>query len=121
VVLFSDGDIGVQNDEGYSLLAGFRSKQDGFTEPRKQIRALAEKFKGKVLLIDTRLLTDTHAVPADKQVGKLGDAAIGWRANIGHLSLGADWTAIRVTPASGMLFSVSVRGADAAPAQAPAP
>ena len=54
IVLFSDGDVGVLDEDDNSLLPSFSSKQDGFAGPRKQIRTLAKKFSGKVLLVDTQ-------------------------------------------------------------------
>ena len=101
IVLFSDGELGAHVEEGFSLLGGFTEKQDGFTQVRKQVRALAEKFKGKVLLIDNQ--GDGKAAPA-----------ITWRGNLGHLGLGVEWEAVRVQPGSAALFTL-VDGGDAAP------
>jgi hypothetical protein len=101
IVLFSDGDLGAHVEEGFSLLGGFSEKQDGFTQVRKQVRALAEKFKGKVLLIDNQ--GDGKTAPA-----------MTWHGNLGHLGLGAEWEAVRVQPGSAALFTL-VEGADAAP------
>jgi hypothetical protein len=100
VVLFSDGDPGVTAEEGFSLLPSFRTKQDGFAEVRKQIRTLAEKYKGKVLLIDA-------------QGGAAGEAAIQWRGNVGHLNMAADWAEVRVTPGAAALFSIKGGSAEA--------
>ncbi|MRW89417.1 hypothetical protein GJ699_05425 [Duganella sp. FT80W] len=100
LVLFSDGDAGVTAEEGFSLLPSFQSKQDGFAEVRKQVRAMAEKYKGKVLLID-----------AQKSAG--GEPAIQWRGNVGHLNLGADWAEIQITPGAAALFSVKAGNAEA--------
>ena len=101
IVLFSDGELGAHVEEGFSLLGGFTEKQDGFTQVRKQVRALAEKFKGKVLLIDNQ--GDGKTAPA-----------ITWRGNLGHLGLGVEWEAVRVQPGSAALFTL-VDGGDAAP------
>jgi len=101
IVLFSDGDLGAHVEEGFSLLGGFSEKQDGFTQVRKQVRGLAEKFKGKVLLIDNQ--GDTKTAPA-----------ITWRGNLGHLGLGLEWEAVRVQPGGAALFTL-VDSADAAP------
>ena len=102
LVLFSDGDIGLPPDDSWSsLLPSFQStKQDGFAEPRRQIKAMAEKFEGKVLLIDT-------------QGNANGEAAINWRANLGHLSLGAEPLQLRYAAGA---FSIS-RPAAEPPAQ----
>jgi hypothetical protein len=91
LVLFSDGDVGVQAEEGFSLLPSFQSKQDGFAEPRRQIRTMAEKFKGKVLLIDTTARTET---------------GIQWRGNVGHMSLASEWAEVKVAPGTTTLFSI---------------
>jgi hypothetical protein len=101
IVLFSDGDLGAHAEQGFSLLSGFSEKQDGFTQVRKQVRTLAEKFKGKVLLIDNQ--GDGKTAPA-----------ITWRGNLGHLGLGVEWEAVRVQPGSPALFTLA-EGGDAAP------
>jgi hypothetical protein len=105
LVLFSDGDVGLQADEGFSLLPSFQSRQDGFAEPRRQIKAMAEKFKGKVLLIDAQ----NSAAAATTG----SEPAIQWRDNVGHLSLGAEWAEVRVAPGAATLFSIKGGGADA--------
>jgi hypothetical protein len=96
LVLFSDGDAGVTAEEGFSLLASFQTKQDGFAEVRKQIRGMAEKYKGKVLLID--------AQPG--QQGAQGEPAIQWRENVGHVTMTSDWAEVHVTPGAAALFSI---------------
>lgn len=108
LVLFSDGDPGVTAEEGFSLLTSFRTRQDGFAETRKQIRALAEKYKGKVLLID--------AQPAAQGAqGTSGEPAIQWRDNVGHLHMAADWAEVRVAPGAATLFTIKGVGAEAQP------
>ncbi|MBJ7308619.1 hypothetical protein H7U20_00200 [Rugamonas sp. CCM 8940] len=136
VVLFSDGDPGLQADEGFSLLAGFQSKadkQDGFAEPRRQLKALAGKFDGKVLLIDAQggasgaAGNATAAAAGNASSSAAGSAngvangvatnaepAIVWRGNLGQLSLTAEWAELRVSPGTAALFSVKGGGADAA-------
>jgi len=104
LVLFSDGDVGLQADEGFSLLPSFQSKQDGFAEPRRQIQAMAEKFKGKVLLVDAQ---------KSAAAGAGAEPAIHWRGNVGHLSLGAEWAEVRVAPDAATLFTIKGGGADA--------
>ncbi|WP_187358716.1 hypothetical protein [Pseudoduganella aquatica] len=99
IVLFSDGDPGAHVEESFSLLGGFSEKQDGYTQVRKQLRALAEKFKGKVLLVDNQ--GDAKTPPA-----------MTWRGNLGHLGLGVEWETVRVQPGSANLFSL---GEEAAP------
>jgi hypothetical protein len=99
LVLFSDGDAGVTAEEGFSLLPSFQTKQDGFAEVRKQIRTIAEKYKGTVLLIDAQPVQTTaaraHAEPA-----------IQWRGNVGHVTMTSDWAEVHVTPGAAALFSI---------------
>jgi hypothetical protein len=102
LVLFSDGDLGAHGEEGFSLLTGFAEKQDGFTQVRKQVRTLTEKFKGKVLLIDSQ--GDAKSAPA-----------ISWHGNLGHLGMGADWEAVRVQPGGAALFTLKEGGTEATP------
>ncbi|UGQ45114.1 hypothetical protein [Massilia endophytica] len=98
IVLFSDGDLGAHREEGFSLLSGFTRKQDGFAETRRLVRALAEKYPGKVLLVDT---TKERAPDDTAKPGTLV-----WRGNLGHVSLTGEWAEIEVTPGSGDLFSL---------------
>jgi len=101
LVLFSDGDVGLPPDDSWSsLLPSFQSsKQDGFAEPRRQIKAMAEKFDGKVLLIDTQ--------------GSAGaEAAINWRGNLGHLGLGTEPVQLRYSAGS---FSIRSGAAETPP------
>ncbi|PHV08590.1 hypothetical protein CSQ96_03335 [Janthinobacterium sp. BJB412] len=133
VVLFCDGDPGLQADEGFSLLAGFQSKpnkQDGFAEPRRQLKALAEKFDGKVLLVDAQGGAQAaNGNPAGtggaagngngngnaaSAAATGGEPAIVWRGNLGQLSLAAEWAELRVSPGAAALFTVKGGGADAA-------
>ncbi|MDC8759186.1 hypothetical protein [Janthinobacterium fluminis] len=95
IVLFSDGDVGVQMEEDSSLLPSFNTKQDGFAGPRRQIKMLAKKFSGKVLLVDTR------------RVKRAADAAIAWRDNLGHLSVNGGWVQIGVDRSRPALFEAS--------------
>ena len=108
LVLFSDGAIGLQEEEGFSLLPRFESKQDGFAEPRRQINTLAKKFKGKVLLVDTQI---------QPQIGAAGrtEPAIDWRGNVGHLSVAAESAEVRVNPDAAALFTVKGGGAETTP------
>jgi hypothetical protein len=87
LVLFSDGNPGVLAEQ--KKLSAINTKQDGFAETRRQIRALAKKFSGQVLLIDT----ETDARP--------GNTGITWQDNIGHLSVTSNWVDIRVHVAAG--------------------
>lgn len=103
VVLFSDGDVGVHEEEGFSLLGGFMAKRDGFAQIRKQVRALAGKYPGQVLLVDAQG-GKPHA-DADSKLPP-ADTAIVWHGNLGHLSVGAEWEEIRVSPGSAALFGL---------------
>jgi hypothetical protein len=87
LVLFSDGNAGVLTSR--KPLSAINAKQDGFAETRRQIRALAKKFPGQLLLIDT----ETEAVP--------GASGITWQGNIGHLSVTSNWANVKVDPAPG--------------------
>jgi hypothetical protein len=90
LVLMSEGDVkALSQPTGLRALLGSRANgpRDGYDEPRRQIAALAAKFSGKVLLIDT-------AAP------DAGAPAIVWRGNLGHLSLGSKAVEVRVTPAA---------------------
>lgn len=108
LVLFSDGAVGLQEEQGFSLLPRFESKQDGFAEPRRQIKTLAGKFKGKVLLVDTQLQTASGAS------GRT-EPAIDWRGNVGHLSVAAETAEVRVHPDTAALFTIKGGGAETAP------
>ncbi|MGV7209157.1 hypothetical protein ACLB1G_15020 [Oxalobacteraceae bacterium A2-2] len=92
LVLFSDGDAGVLQEEGFSLLKSFNTKQDGYAEPRRQIRAMAEKFQGKVLLVDAQ--------------GGNAEPVIQWRGNVGHLGVGSAWVEVKVRPGDAALFTL---------------
>ncbi|MES2130259.1 MAG: hypothetical protein V4463_23565 [Pseudomonadota bacterium] len=82
IVLFSDGDV---NSVG--------GKRDGFAEPRKQIATIAQKFSGKVLLVDS--------------AASAGEPAITWQGKLGHLSVGTNAVEVRVTPGAAGAFQVT--------------
>jgi len=103
IVLFSDGDIKAHVEQGFSLLAGFSSKQDGFGDTRKLVRTLAEKYTGKVLLVDTA--RRPAAVEGEAPPGTLT-----WRGNLAHVTLTGEWNAVRVEPGNAMLFSLQAEG-----------
>jgi hypothetical protein len=95
VVLFSEGDVKAQDQPTglKALLARASERQDGFAEPRRQIAALAQKFKGSVLLVDA--------------AGAAGaEPAISWRDRLGHLGVGASAVEIKVTPGAEPMFSI---------------
>jgi hypothetical protein len=105
IVLFSDGDLKAHVEQGFSLLAGFSSKQDGFGETRKLVRTLAEKYTGKVLLVDT-----------PRPPAPVEDAApagtLTWRGNLGHVTLTGEWNAVRVEPDAAAPFTLLSEGKD---------
>jgi hypothetical protein len=96
VVLFSEGNVKALT-EPPGLLArlgrGSPSTQDGYAAMRTQIVALAGKFQGKVLLIDSA--EAVGAVPA-----------IEWRGNLGHVSVGSGTYHIKVAPDSATMFTL---------------
>lgn len=98
IVLFSEGDIGVPSDNGKGARSSkaplFNSRQDGFADVRRQVTAIALKFPGKVLLVDSAPLAEGSA------------PAIAWHGNLGHLSLGSHAIEVRVTPKSSTLFAL---------------
>lgn len=111
VVLFSEGDVKAltQPTGLQALLRRAVSENDGFAEPRRQILTLAQKFPGKVLLVDgTRLARGVQP-------------AIEWRGNVGHLSAGAEALEVVVDPAAKTLFKVDPRKVEAARAPAKGP
>jgi hypothetical protein len=101
LVLFSEGDV-----KAFSQPTGLRAllrsaipENDGFAETRRQVLALAQKFRGKVLLVDSGRLA------------KGAKPAIEWQGNVGHLSVGTQAVEVAVDPAAKTLFKVD-RGAD---------
>jgi hypothetical protein len=96
VVLFSEGDVkALTQPTGLRALLGRATgRQDGFDEPRRQIATLAQKFAGKVLLVDT------------DAARKGSEPAIEWRGNLGHLSLGSEAVEVKVTPGASPPFTL---------------
>ena len=110
IVLFSDGDVGVLDEDDSSLLPSFSAKQDGFAGPRKQIRTLAKKFSGKVLLVDTGgSETEGKDGKGKKAAARSEGPKIRWKGNLGHVSIDSDWSAIAVRPGKTPLFEVRQR------------
>jgi hypothetical protein len=94
LVLFSEGDVNILADEP-GLLARFgrsTGAMDGYAAVRRQIAALAKKFNGKVLLIDTA------PVPNGTE------PAILWKDNIGHVSIGSRVLKVQVAPGTDQMF-----------------
>ena len=100
IVLFTEGDVKpLAEPTGLrSLLRRAPSTQDGFAATRKQLQALAQKFDGKVLLVDSAALP------------KKAKPRIEWRDNIGHVSVGGEAVEIKVTPGEKALFSLKDAG-----------
>lgn len=96
IVLFSEGDVkALTQQTGLRALLGRSSgKLDGFDEPRRQIATLAQKFPGKVLLIDSDAARKTPM------------PSIEWRGNLGHLSLGSGAVEVKVTPGASTPFTL---------------
>jgi hypothetical protein len=96
IVLFSEGDVkALTQPTGLRALLGRATgSRDGFDEPRRQIATLAQKFPGKVLLVDTDAARK-GTVPS-----------IEWRGNLGHLSLGSGAVEVKVTPGAASPFSL---------------
>jgi hypothetical protein len=102
VVLFSEGDVKILSQQPGVLSTLLRRAvpgHDGFAETRRLILGLAQKFPGKVLLVDTSGLA------------KGAKPAIEWRGNLGHLSTGAGALEVAVDPASKQLFKLEEPGA----------
>lgn len=100
IVLFTEGDVKpLAEPTGLrSLLRRTPSTQDGFAATRKQLQALAQKFEGKVLLVDSAALP------------KKAKPAIEWRGNVGHVSVGGEAVEISVTPGEKALFTLKDAG-----------
>ena len=96
IVLFAEGDLkALSQPTGLrALLRRAVPDNDGFAETRRQVLALAQKFPGKVLLVDS--------APLAKGV----KPAIEWRGNLGHLSVGQKEIEVAVDPAAKALFKV---------------
>jgi hypothetical protein len=88
IVLFSDGDI---------LAHAPAHKRDGYAETRRLVEAIAQKFPGKLLLVDSA----SAAAPAIK-----------WHGNLGHLSVGANIVEVKVAAGAGVLFSLQEASPD---------
>ena len=98
LVLFSEGDVKLPAEPASLLQRLSRGNssgpRDGYAQTRQQIQALAEKFEGKVLLVDT-------AAPKD------AEPAITWRDRLGHVSVGSTTVHVQVTPGAEPMFTLS--------------
>ncbi len=95
VVLFSEGDAKASLEPTglRALLRRDPQGRDGFAETRKQILALAQKFKGKVLLVDSA--AHGKATPA-----------IDWHGNLGHISIDGASIEVAVRPGTRQIFTL---------------
>lgn len=95
IVLFSEGDTKALSEPTglRALLRRDVAGRDGFTETRRQIVTLAQKFKGKLLMIDSA--THARATPA-----------IEWHGNLGHLSVENGAIEVAVHPGAKELFKL---------------
>lgn len=95
IVLFSEGDAKVLSEPTglRALLRRDPATRDGFLEARRQIVTLAEKFKGKVLLVDSA--AHAKATPA-----------IEWRNNLGHISIDGRSIEVAVHPGAKQPFTL---------------
>jgi hypothetical protein len=96
LVLFSEGDLkALAPPTGLrALLRSALPENDGFAEMRRQVQVLAQKFRGKVLLVDS------------SRPGKGGRPVIEWQGNVGHLAAGRQAVDVEVDPVSKTLFNV---------------
>lgn len=108
IVLFSEAGIGMLEPKR-GLLARLRRPptlaQDGLLQTRRLLTTLAQKYPGKVLLVDTAEL------PAGAR------PAIAWRERIGQLSVGSKVVAVEVAPGSKQLFTLEAAKAPEKPAK----
>jgi hypothetical protein len=96
IVLFSEGDLKPFSEPTglRALLRRAAPGHDGFAEPRRLVLSLAQKFQGKVLLIDSAALA------------KGAKPAIEWHGNVGHMSVGANALEVSVAPGVEPMFTV---------------
>lgn len=71
-------------------------RHDGFAEMRLAITAAANKFSGKLLLIDAQPLVKTKADAKAREIS--------WHGNLGHLSVASGALAVKVLPSHPELF-----------------
>jgi hypothetical protein len=95
IVLFCDGNPLIPAQ--HSILFSSGNKREGFSDIRKQILALAAKFKGRVLIVHNE---DTAHHPS---AGK----GIVWHDNVGTMHVDGPWRKISVNPSSPDLFAIA--------------
>jgi hypothetical protein len=95
IVLFSEGDAKASLEPTglRALLRRDPQGRDGFAETRKQIVTLAQKFKGKVLLVDSA--AHGKATPV-----------IDWHGNLGHISVDGAAIEVAVHPGAKQIFTL---------------
>lgn len=95
IVLFSEGDAKASLEPTglRALLRRDPQGRDGFAETRKQILTLAQKFKGKVLLVDSA--AHGKATPV-----------IDWHGNLGHISIDGAAVEVAVHPGAKQIFTL---------------
>jgi hypothetical protein len=95
IVLFSEGDAKTSLEPTglRALLRRDPQGRDGFAETRKQILTLAQKFKGKVLLVDSA--AHGKATPV-----------IDWHGNLGHISIDGAAVEVAVHPGAKQIFTL---------------
>jgi hypothetical protein len=95
IVLFSEGDAKTSLEPTglRALLRRDPQGRDGFAETRKQILTLAQKFKGKVLLVDSA--AHGKATPV-----------IDWHGNLGHISIDGRAVEVAVHPGAKQIFTL---------------
>lgn len=129
VVLFADGDLkALAQPTGLrALLARAVPEDDGFAATRRQVVSLAQKFSGKVLLVDSappagappppNASPNTAPAPAAEAAARPGARpTIEWRGNLGHLSTGQQAPQgaleVEVEPSTKRVFTVRAADTD---------
>jgi hypothetical protein len=90
IVLFFDGDPSVARSKEQKITDG---RRDGFLEFRREVRVLASRYHGQVLLV--------HGSGGGEQADR-----IRWNANLGDLSVPRDWKRINVARGSPTVFTL---------------
>lgn len=96
IVILSDGDPLAEP-------ARRRVRRDGFSEVRRQLKTLAAKFTGKILLV--------HNQSPSAESAQTG---IAWDRNLGRLGIASSWLKLAVTPSQPALFAVDEERSDSA-------
>lgn len=76
------------------------SGRDGFSEVRRQLKLLASRFDGRVLVVSAK--------PSGQRARKaLRSTRIEWNGNTGHLSVPAGWVKVDVSPRNRQVFTLT--------------